>query len=112
MALVYAAAAPSSECPANVMRNCESPNDPRCTPPPMSPLAREEMRSSAVAAAATACSKRIPFIRSQVGLHSAKHVFVPVTLTFDLQNGRPVWIVGQHVGKISRPYLFPSPRNP
>jgi len=36
----------------------------RCTPPPMSPLARHEMRSSTGAAAAAASSAGIPFART------------------------------------------------
>jgi len=61
------AATPSSECPATVVRNSESANEPRCTPPPMSPLAHQEMLLSPGAAAATACSERIPFIRKLGG---------------------------------------------
>ena len=73
------AAGPSSECPASVVRNSESPNEPRCTPPPMSPLAHQEMRSSAGAAAATACSEGITFVRKPGGAsqREAKRLVCP-----------------------------------
>jgi len=81
------AAAPSSECPASVVRNSESPNEPRCTPPPMSPLVRQEMGSSAGAAgccyltlAASAYHSHAP-----VWVLAALSAFLSlVTLTFDL----------------------------
>jgi len=85
----------------------------RCHPSPARKCARPPVRQ---AAAAWACSQRIPFARTRVGVGSAKRVFCswwPWPLTFDLHNGRrPVRIVVEHARKISRPYLFPPLRNP
>jgi len=64
------AAAPSSECPPSVARNCESCNEPR-------KCARQPAPQQQPLAASNYASR--------VGLRSAKRVFLSVmTLTFDL----------------------------
>jgi len=71
------AAAPISECQASVVRNSESPNEPRCTTSPMSPLARQEMRSSPALQQQPLAASAYHSYTSRVGLRSTKCVFCP-----------------------------------